>query len=199
MCKFLKDPADEDEKLCWDKELLTLDDLPDDVDAIPDDFEDPRGFYAVLGCSRVSTHAEIKAAYDREKRSFKMDSLKTHPDKNPDNPDAKEEFLKVRDRWDAVGLAYCVLGSEFGYFHDCYKYDKDGDHIRFAFQQQAFETVYSGQTFKQHADKLREKEQRRERYGRMRETRKNRAEEGGTGEFVSLLVLHIMYLSRLRN
>lgn len=97
-----------------------------------------------------------------------------------------------------MGLAYCVLGSEFGYFHDRYKYDKDGDHIRFAFQQ-AFKTVYSGQTFKHHADKLREKEQRRERYDRMRETRKNRAEEGGTGEFVSLLVLHIMYLSCVRN
>eukprot|EP00956_Cyclotella_meneghiniana_P027853 scaffold63518_cov42-Cyclotella_meneghiniana.AAC.7 len=51
MCVLLEDPADEDEKLCWDKELLNLGDLPERVDAIPDDFEDPNGFYATISAA----------------------------------------------------------------------------------------------------------------------------------------------------
>eukprot|EP00804_Cyclotella_cryptica_P016028 CCRYP_004170-RA/>CCRYP_004170-RA protein AED:0.14 eAED:-0.07 QI:0/0/0/0.33/1/1/3/0/368 len=73
-------------------------DLPEDVDVIPDDFEDPRGFYAALGCSRVSAHTEIKASYELEKKIYRQNSLRTHPDKNQGNPDAANKFLQVRER-----------------------------------------------------------------------------------------------------
>ena len=171
LCVHLTNPADEDEKLCWDKDLITLDDLPDDVDLVPQDFEDPRGLYACLGCglSKVSSQAEIKAAYKREKKLFHQNSLKTHPDKNPDNPNAAEEFRAVQERWNQADFAYSILGNNaFGMFIDRYNYDRGGERIREAFKI-AFEAANPGKTFKVMADELREKKERAERYERKKE------------------------------
>ena len=185
LCVHLTDPADEDEKLCWDKDLITLDDLPDDVDLVPQDFEDPRGLYACLGCglSKVSSQAEIKAAYKREKKLFHQNSLKTHPDKNPDNPNAAEEFRAVQERWNQADFAYSILGNNaFGMFIDRYNYDRGGERIREAFKI-AFEAANPGKTFKVMADELREKKERAERYERRNATTKARAAGGGESVF----------------
>ena len=50
------------------------------------------------------------------------------------------------------------------FFLDCWNYDKDGEALRLAFRK-VFETTTTnnGQTFKEHADYLCAKEQRRER------------------------------------
>ena len=148
-----------------------MDDLPDDVDIIPENFEDPRGLYANLGSglSKVSSQAEIKAAYKKEKKLFHQNSLKTHPDKNPDNPNAAEEFRAVQERWNQADFAYSILGNNaFGMFIDRYNYDRGGERIREAFKI-AFEAANPGKTFKVMADELREKKERAERYERKKE------------------------------
>lgn len=47
--------------------------------------EQNRDFYKILGIKRSANEKEIKKA-------FKKKSLENHPDKNPDDPDAKKRF-----------------------------------------------------------------------------------------------------------
>ena len=188
LCVHLTDPADEDEKLLWDKDLITLDDLPDDVDTVPQDFEDPRGLYACLGSglSKVSSQAEIKAAYKREKKLFHQNSLKTHPDQNPDNPNAAEEFRAIRERWNKADFAFSILGNNaFGMYIDRYNYDRGGEKIREAFKI-AFEAANPGKTFKERADEIRAVKERAERYERRTEANKTRAAGEGESPFYLL-------------
>ena len=56
-----------------------------------------RDFYDVLGVGRDATQDEIKSAYRRA-------ALKHHPDRNPDDPDAEEQFKLAAE-------AYSVLGD----------------------------------------------------------------------------------------
>ena len=122
---------------------------------------------------------------EREKKVYKVDSLRTHPDKNIGNPAAQGEFLQVSQRWETVQLAFETLGCPDGFYHSRWKYDSEGDDIRYAFRK-AFETVNNGKTFKEYADILRAKEQSEERYKRMRATRKNQDE--GNGKFMCCVV-----------
>jgi DnaJ-class molecular chaperone len=133
----------------------------------------------------VSTQVEIKAVYDREKQIYRKITLKYHPDKNLGNPDAAEKFLEVRHRWNEVELAYDVLGNEIGFYLDRWNYDKDGEALRLAFRK-AFDSTNNGQTFKEHADYLRAKEQRRERYERKTKTTKDREKGDQDGKFVAV-------------
>src|SRR5918996_1948752 len=56
-----------------------------------------RDYYDVLGIPHDATEDEIKRAYRRLAREY-------HPDANPDNPDAAEEFKLVAE-------AYSVLSD----------------------------------------------------------------------------------------
>ncbi|XP_044525666.1 dnaJ homolog subfamily C member 10 [Gracilinanus agilis] len=68
-----------------------------------------KDFYSLLGVSKEANSREIRQA-------FKKLALKLHPDKNPNNPNAHEEFLKIN-------RAYEVLKDE-----DLRKkYDKYGE------------------------------------------------------------------------
>mmetsp|Transcript_35776 Transcript_35776/g.93601 ORF Transcript_35776/g.93601 Transcript_35776/m.93601 type:complete len:775 (+) Transcript_35776:95-2419(+) len=60
-------------------------------------FETTEGYdpYKILGISTGSTDKEIKKAYRQLSRL-------THPDRNPDNPDAADNFMRIRKAYEAL-------------------------------------------------------------------------------------------------
>ena len=57
-----------------------------------------RDFYKILGIERSASPAEIKKAY-------RSQSLKWHPDKNPDDESAKEKFQDVASAYEVLSDA----------------------------------------------------------------------------------------------
>ncbi len=53
-------------------------------------------YYKALGVSEDATATEIKKAYRKLARDH-------HPDRNPDNPEAEEQFKKVQEAYDTLG------------------------------------------------------------------------------------------------
>src|SRR4029079_6875499 len=56
---------------------------------------DKRDYYEVLGLGRTATDEEIKRAYRRL-------AVKFHPDKNPDDPHAEEQFKELGEAYDVL-------------------------------------------------------------------------------------------------
>ncbi|CAI5736249.1 unnamed protein product [Hyaloperonospora brassicae] len=54
--------------------------------------------YAVLGVKRTASDAEVRKAYH-------VLALKWHPDKNPGNPRAEQQFMRVKDAYDRLTSA----------------------------------------------------------------------------------------------
>jgi len=57
-----------------------------------------RDYYEVLGVQRNATEAEIKKA-------FKKLAMKYHPDRNPDNKEAEEQFKEAKEAYDVLSDA----------------------------------------------------------------------------------------------
>lgn len=54
-----------------------------------------RDYYEVLGVDKNATETEIKKAYRKV-------AIKYHPDKNPDNPEAEEQFKEAAEAYDVL-------------------------------------------------------------------------------------------------
>jgi molecular chaperone DnaJ len=54
-----------------------------------------RDYYEVLGVSKGSSGPELKKA-------FKKKAMKFHPDRNPDNPEAAENFKEAAEAYDVL-------------------------------------------------------------------------------------------------
>ena len=54
-----------------------------------------RDYYEVLGVSKTATADEIKSAYRKL-------AMKYHPDRNPDNPSAKEKFTEISEAYEVL-------------------------------------------------------------------------------------------------
>lgn len=52
--------------------------------------------YKILGVTKDASAAEIKSA-------FRKLAKKNHPDQNPDNPNAKDQFAKINNAYDVLG------------------------------------------------------------------------------------------------
>ena len=64
MEKDLTEPATEEEKADWDQDLMP-------VRKRFDNFEDPHGYYSILGSRKFSSDKDVDAAFKREKIFFK--------------------------------------------------------------------------------------------------------------------------------
>ena len=58
-----------------------------------------RDYYEVLGVAKTATADEIKSAYRKL-------AMKYHPDRNPDNPEAKEKFTEVSEAKNSTREAF---------------------------------------------------------------------------------------------
>ena len=56
---------------------------------------DKRDYYEVLGVAKDATADQIKSAYRKL-------AMKYHPDRNPDNPEAKEKFTEVSEAYEVL-------------------------------------------------------------------------------------------------
>jgi len=54
-----------------------------------------RDYYEILGLGRDASNEEIKKA-------FKKLAMKFHPDRNPDNPKAEEQFKEAKEAYDIL-------------------------------------------------------------------------------------------------
>ena len=61
--------------------------------------KDNEDYYKLLGVPRTATQKEIKKA-------FRKLALKYHPDKNKDDPEAEQKFVKI-----AKGMCSAFLGT----------------------------------------------------------------------------------------
>jgi len=97
-------------------------------------------YYAVLGVSREATDQEISKAYKRA-------AIKWHPDKNPGDAKAEDNFKKVAEAYDCLSnadkrAAYDRFGKEGLKANGC---GHPGGGFNHAQAEQIFKTFFGGQ------------------------------------------------------
>ena len=145
--------------------LLPNEAFPTDLNVSKcDDFKDPRGYYALLGCGKISSDSKIKDALLRDKSTFRRIPLTNHPDKLS-NPKYHDKFKVANNKWEMVNAAYNIFGmsDDVRDFHLRCEFDKLGDSLRDAFRN-AFTTVHNVISLKKRAAYIQEQHKRNNIY-----------------------------------
>jgi len=168
----LQVPATDEERFCWNKSLLPYHYFSTSVDKhdCGDDFENPRGYYALLGCSKTSREGVIAEAFNKTKSKQRETVLALHPDKN-DDPSAHDALKNNNNNMGLVRAAYHVLG--FCDADDNYparvQYKKDGEMIRDAFKFE-FDNIHNGISFTTRDKIICEEKERHKTYKKKKAT-----------------------------
>ena len=79
-----------------------------------------KDYYSILGVSRTATEKEIKSAYRKLAR-------KLHPDVNPGNKRAEEQFKEIAEAYEVLSDAEKRKKyDQFGHLGDAWKYAGEG-------------------------------------------------------------------------
>ena len=70
-----------------------------------DNFEDPHGYYSILGYRKLSSDKEFDATFKKEKKNISSNERKSHPENLRGNPD-KENFTKLKEKYEWAHNAY---------------------------------------------------------------------------------------------
>ena len=120
----LSDPASAEERSTWDRDLVTVMQQCDNI-------EDPCGYYAALGCSKVSSDLDIGKAYSSHKKRYRRAALAGHPDKSKDKK-KNAKYERATSKFNFVKKAHEVIGmpNDDGCYPGRVEYDKDGQERR---------------------------------------------------------------------
>ena len=124
------DPADPTEKTLWSEGLL-----PANLQC--EDLEDPKGHYALLEGSKVTSDADLLANYKRLHGEFKELSRTHHPDKTSD-PKMIELFTEGKVLDDRRKIAHdvlCVPNMYGNAYPTRVDYDRTGESLRKTFKE----------------------------------------------------------------
>ena len=139
----LTNPADKDEKICWDENQTFLSTLSHP------DLEDSKGYYSALGCNKTSSHAFVAQAFDKAKAAYKALARTHHPDKAKGNKEMIDQFLVGKDTYELQEKAFQVVGVANCYGDACpnrVNYDRVGEDLRSQFLL-GFNKVYQNKLF----------------------------------------------------
>ena len=101
----MEDPANKFERICWSDNQNLLNNLD------YRDLEDPKGYYALLGCSKASSDEDVSRSFAQAKSAFKELARTHHPDKANGNEEMIEAFTNAKDKYEKQKLTMDVLGG----------------------------------------------------------------------------------------
>ena len=70
-----------------------------------DNFEDPHGYYRILGCRKLSIEEEVDAAFKRDKKKILSIEMKAHSYKLSGIP-YKENVAKLKEKYEWAQNTY---------------------------------------------------------------------------------------------
>jgi hypothetical protein len=131
LSKDLIEPATEDEKLTWDVDLLKE---LSGRDGSAVNLEDIDGYYKSIGCSKISSDAEVAENFEELWQKARRGVIKYHPDKKTANP---TKYQKAKSKFDKLKRTKEVLCTKDnnGCFAERVAYDKKGECFRAQMKQ----------------------------------------------------------------
>jgi hypothetical protein len=143
-------PAGEHERVCWNDNKVFLGTLNHA------DLEDSKGFYSVLGCSKLSSDACIVASFDKGKTAYHKLARTHHPDKSQGNEIMVAEFMEGKNVYEQQKLAFQTLGMANVYgdaFPSRVDYDRVGEDLRDQFFI-SFNKIYPDKSYRARAKEI---------------------------------------------
>jgi DnaJ-class molecular chaperone len=120
-------PAVEHKRICWNENKLFLGTLKNA------DLEDSKGFYSILGCSKVSSDACIVESFDKAKTAYHNHARTHYPDKSKGNKAMLAEFMEGKNVYEQQKVTFDFFGMANVYgdvFPSQVDYDRAGEDLR---------------------------------------------------------------------